>query len=209
MAQLMSYVLAIIAAVGGIGVVITAVVYFASNFIADRLQKKYDLRLSEELEKYKAGLTNKTYISKTRFDAEFSIYRNLTDAFGELVKWVNVLIPAGYESIPFDPEEKKKWDEENYKNCRHAYVCAQDELARSTPFIKKEFINEYKAVLKKASLQMLSFEERWNHSFPGTYEEKSRLSVEVYRNTHELNESFEKLNDTIRDYLDKLDVFNE
>ena len=62
--------LAIVASVGGFGVVFSAVVYFTSNFIAERLQKKYELKLNERFEKYKAGIENKTYISKTKFDAE-------------------------------------------------------------------------------------------------------------------------------------------
>lgn len=73
MDKIWEIVLAVIAGLGGIGVVFGAVVYFTSNFIAERLQKKYDLKLNEEFEKYKANIDNKIYISKTKFDAEFNI----------------------------------------------------------------------------------------------------------------------------------------
>ena len=63
MNQVWKIVLEVVAAIGGIGVIFTAVIAFSSKFIADRLQKKYDIRLNEELESYKAGLENKKYIS--------------------------------------------------------------------------------------------------------------------------------------------------
>lgn len=88
-------VLAVIAGLGGIGVVFGAVVYFTSKFIAERLQKKYDLKLNEEFEKYKAKIDNKTYISKTKFDAEFNIYRRLSKVFLDFVKNISILIPSG------------------------------------------------------------------------------------------------------------------
>lgn len=79
-------VLAVVAGLGGIGVVFGAVIYFTSNFIAERLQKKYELKLNEKFEKYKADIDNKTYISKTKFDAEFSLYRSLSKSFFDMVK---------------------------------------------------------------------------------------------------------------------------
>lgn len=74
-------VVAVVGGLGGIGVIFGAVIYFTSNFIAERLQKKYELKLNEKFEKYKGNIDNKTYISKTKFDAEFGIYRSLSKAF--------------------------------------------------------------------------------------------------------------------------------
>lgn len=91
--------LAIVASVGGFGVVFSAVVYFTSNFIAERLQKKYELKLNERFEKYKAGIENKTYISKTKFDAEFALYRSLSKAFFDMIKNISVMIPQGYTTV--------------------------------------------------------------------------------------------------------------
>ena len=39
----------VIASVGGIGAIIVFVVKLCSNIIADRLEKKYELKLSKEL----------------------------------------------------------------------------------------------------------------------------------------------------------------
>lgn len=76
----------LVAAIGGIGVIFIMVVKFSSNLIADKLQKKYDLKLNEELERYKANIENRKYISKTKFDAEFQLYRNLFKCFFNMVK---------------------------------------------------------------------------------------------------------------------------
>lgn len=206
MNEVIKIALEIIAGVGGIGVVFTAVVAFSSNFIADKLQKKYQLKLDEELEKYKAGLTNKIYISKTKFDAEFSIYQSLSRAFSECVKAFSILIPRGLVNVPADTEIREKQDNEHYSNARNAYVVAQDELSKSIPFIPKEFCDGYRKLLKLCSLQLYDFEQRWNVSYIGTKEEKSALGRDSYQRTEEINKQFDELNETIREYLTRLDV---
>ena len=206
MSDVLKIVLEIIAGVGGIGVVFAAVVAFSSNFIADKLQKKYQLKLDEELEKYKAGLTNKVYISKTKFDAEFSIYQNLSLAFSQCVKAFNVLIPSGVTNVPADKEARRKQDEEHFKAATKAYVDAQDEYSKSIPFIPQEFCEDYKGLLKLCSLQIYDFEQRWNVSYLASQEEKETLGHDSYKRTDEINKKFDELNEKIRDYLARLDV---
>ena len=101
-------IISLVASVGGIGVIFTAVTYFSSNFVAERLQKKYDLKLNERFENYKANVENKKYISKTKFDAEFALYRSLSKAFFDMVKNISVMIPQGYTTVPADKEVRKK-----------------------------------------------------------------------------------------------------
>ncbi len=206
MSDVLKIVLEIIAGVGGIGVIFTAVVAFSSSFIADKLQKKYQLKLDEELEKYKAGLTNKIYISKAKFDAEFLIYQNLSVAFSECIKAFNILIPIGIANIPVDEKMREKEESENYRAARNAYVLAQDELSKSIPFIPREFVDDYRALLKLCSLQLHDFERRWNISYIGTKKEKSVLDNDSYQRTTEINRNFDILNEKIRDYLSRLDV---
>lgn len=107
MDKIWKIVLAVIAGLGGIGVVFGAVVFFTSNFIAERLQKKYDLKLNEEFEKYKANIDNKIYISKTKFDAEFNIYRSLSKAFFDMEKKFTILIPVGVVYLPLTKKHRE------------------------------------------------------------------------------------------------------
>ena len=62
---------AVIVSFGGAGAIIAGVTKFAADKIADKLEKKYELKLSKELESFKSKLENRSYVSKTRFDAEF------------------------------------------------------------------------------------------------------------------------------------------
>lgn len=141
-------VVAVVAGLGGIGVIFGAVIYFTSNFIAERLQKKYELKLNEKFEKYKADIDNKTYISKTKFDAEFGIYRSLSKAFFDMVKNISILIPQGFVLVPADKEQQKKADIEQYNSATKAVKLAQDELNGNAPFIPENFYNEYNEIHK-------------------------------------------------------------
>ena len=50
----------VLASVGGIGTIICVFVKFAVNTIAECLQKKYDVKLNKDLEKYIANLDKKS-----------------------------------------------------------------------------------------------------------------------------------------------------
>lgn len=77
-AEVGQIVLCAIGSAGGIGAIIVCTVKWSANRIADRLSKKYELKLQKEMELYKAGVENKIYISKTKFDTEFELYRRLS-----------------------------------------------------------------------------------------------------------------------------------
>lgn len=199
-------VLAVIAGLGGIGVVFGAVVYFTSNFIAERLQKKYDLKLNEEFEKYKANIDNKIYISKTKFDAEFNIYRSLSKAFFDMEKKFTILIPVGVVYLPADQEAQRKLDEENYLEAKKSLVIAQDELNSNAPFIPERFYNEYESIRKMCIEQLDEFANRWNIASLCTQEEKETISSEARDRTSDINDRLKNLNNEIRKYLNSLDV---
>ena len=68
----------IILSMGGAGAIIMSVSSFLANKIATRLEQKYKLRIDKELEAYKAGLTQRSYVTKVQFDIEFEVYRKLS-----------------------------------------------------------------------------------------------------------------------------------
>ena len=74
-------ILAALASVGGVAGLIVLAVKFASNIIADRLSQKYEIKLQKDLEEFKSNLSKKEYVSKTKFDKEFSLNRELSSAF--------------------------------------------------------------------------------------------------------------------------------
>lgn len=196
----------VVSSVGGIGAVIVFIVKMCSNIIADKLSKKYELKLNKELEKYKSKLENKNYISKTRFDTEFSIYRTLSVAFFDMVKNISVMIPEGYTQVPADPKVKKEYDKEVYNLALTAVVKAQDTLNGNAPFISEDMYNEYSAILKLCNLQLEVFSNRWNVLYLASQEEKEKLDFEDYKRTGTINESMKELNNKVRKYISTLDV---
>lgn len=116
--------LTIIGCFGGVGAIVSATVKFTSEKIAERLEKKYELRLNKELEEFKNKLENKSYVSKTRFDTEFSIYRQLSESTVIMVKEVSQLFPRFTRDTRDDYDTyKKKFDSAIDKT-----VIAQDSL---------------------------------------------------------------------------------
>lgn len=81
MSIIIQIVIAVIISAGGISGIILAVIKFSSNIIADKLSKKYELKLNKELEKYKTHLDSKIYITKAKFDKEFELYQQLSRNF--------------------------------------------------------------------------------------------------------------------------------
>lgn len=206
MNQAWSIVKAIIVSVGGIGAIITAVVYFSSNFIAERLQKKYELKINEKFEKYKADIDNKKYVTKTKFDAEFELYKNLSKNFFDLVKCISVLIPQGLVSVPADAGKREELDKKHYTAAYTALIAAQDQLNSNAAFIPEKFYNAYEEIRQLCNMQLSDFEERWNVGAFIPQGEKASLPYETYKRTGEINDKFKQLNSELREYLSKLDV---
>ena len=200
-------ILRIITELGGIGVVFSAVVVFSSNMIADKLRKKYQLKLDEELEKVRGGVSNKVYISKTKFDAEFLMYQKLSESFTECVKCISILIPRGLNYVPADTGKKEQLERDNFDRAVNSYDKAKTELSKSAPFITKELCNDYEEIFNLCYIQIMDFQERWNVSDLRSKDEKESLSTENYKRTIEINEKYESITEKIREYLSTIDVF--
>ena len=153
MSPLWQTVLAIIGSIGGAGAIIIAIVKFTSDIIADKLSQKYELKLNKELEKYKAGLNKKTYISRTRFDMEFSIYSKLSESFFALVSETYWLFPTGLEHIPFDDEDYQSYLLERTQKASEAISEAGKTLGANAPFIPAEFYESFAEIRKLCVLQ--------------------------------------------------------
>lgn len=189
------------------------------NIIAKRLEDSYSLKLNKEmeaykndfnteLEKYKSNLDNKNYISKTKFDTEFSIYRELSKAYFEMIKNVSNLIPIfGYKIA--DKDAQKKYDEEIFGKSSKSAMDAQDVLNSNAPFITEEIFNKYNEILSLCKMQLTAFERRWNVGIIGSQEEKEKFSSEDYLRTETIRKDFENLNNQIREYLNNLEVFDQ
>lgn len=204
--QIGSIVAACVVSAGGVGGIILAAIKFSSNIIANRLTKQYENKLQQEIEKYKTELSKKEYVSKTRFDAEFSIYRELSAAFCTMVKDISVMIPSGFNWTPAGEDERKQYEDECYKTANSSTVKAQDSLYASAAFIPEDFFKGYEEILSLCKQQLNTFSFRYNVLSFKTEKEKRTLSHEDYKRTTEINEKWMKHNGVIRKYLASLDV---
>ena len=206
--ELWKIVLGVVASVGGVGVVIVAAVKFSVDIIAKRLEEKYTLKMNKELEKYRVGLDNKIYISKTKFDTEFLIYKELSRSFFVMVRDTTRMIPAGYAEYPADKEEREKYENMLYDNALKSTVTAQDFLYSNIPFIPEAFEKAYLEVLDLCREQLSVFELRWNVGYLATDAEKRKFSREDFQRSRDIKEKYDALNKAVRAYLSKLDVID-
>ena len=195
---------AAILSAGGIGAIIIGAVHFSANHIADRLSKSYEAKLAQELEKYKSDLSKKEYVSKTRFDTEFQIYRDLSVVFFDLVKEINALIPYGLTSKPADEKEREELENKYLQEASRLAVDAQDTLNKNAPFIPEPLYDAYDGILKKCFMQIDVIREKFN--VLNLCPDKGKPKIDDYKRTNEINQEFRKNNNAIREYLASLDV---
>lgn len=189
---------------GGISAIIVGAVHFSVNQIAERLAKKYEAKLAQETEKYKSELSKKEYVSKTRFDTEFQIYRDLNVVFFDLVKEINMLIPSGLAYVPADKQDREELEERQLREAMRLAVNAQDTLNKNAPFIAKTFYDAYDSILQKCRMQINVIREKYN-AF-NFCKDKGEAKLEDYKRTNEINLEFQENNNSIREYLASLDV---
>lgn len=199
----------VITSVGGIGTVTVFIVKMCSNIIADKLSQKYELKLNKELEKYKAGIENKIYISKTKFDTEFNIYRELSLNFANVVKAVQRLIPSGYAPVPADKKERLKEEKRCYNILLEEATKAENSLYSNAPFISQKIYDKYAELLHLLRMQLGEYEERYNLFDLRPRNEKEKFSIDAYKRTSEIHSKWKILNTEIREYMATLDVMED
>jgi len=196
-------ILALIGCVGGAGIIIVAIVKFTSDKIAERLLKKYELKLNKELESFKSKLDNKLYVSKTRFDAEFNIYRQLSESTVLMVKEVSQLFPSFTRDSRTDINTYK----EKYGLALDKVVIAQDLLSANAPFISKEVYDKFSELEKKCKDQLYAFTDFRLRPDAKEYIEECRDDYKgAYKKTAEINNDLNSLLEDLRTYLLSLDV---
>lgn len=205
-ADIWKIIMCAIASAGGVGAIIVCAVKFSADRIADRLSKKYEAKMQKEVEKYKSGLDNKIYISKAKFDTEFSLYRELSRTFFEMVKDITIMIPSGYATYPADKEERKTYENNLYDKAAKSTFAAQGVLNSNIPFIPENLYEKYEEIIGLCRVQLGVFEDRWNVLYFASQEEKETFSGEDYHRSREISKKFKELNLELRDYLAKLDI---
>ena len=201
--EILSIAGACIVSAGGIGAIVVGVIKFSSTTIAESLSKKYELKLNKELERYKAGMENKIYISKTKFDTEFALYRQLSKSFAEMVKQTVQLFPSFTKDSRDDYEKYKS----QHDNALDAIVVAQDELYASAAFISADLYNSFFEIETLCKQQLSDFQDFRLRPDAEEFRNDCRTEFQkTYKRTHEIDEKFNNLLEILREYISRLDV---
>ena len=202
--------IAIIGSIGGAGAIICAVVKFSSDRIAERLSAKYQLKLNKELEQYKSLLSKKNYVSKTRFDTEFAVCKELMQACNNMINAVYYLFPLKeYESHYSDEQIKTQVYDQKYEKAIDASNKCKDLLASYAPFIAKELENEMKELHLLCGKNIEGFRFRYGSGpnyVEAPSEQRNAIVDECYDRTWEIRDKLSSISDTLRQYFKKMEV---
>lgn len=141
---------AIIASIGGAGVIICAVSGFVCNRIAKHLDAKYEQRLNKELEKYKVELERNRHITKTQFDKEFEIYHQLSKSFLSMIVKLSSFTEGTLE-LKDAPKENRDIKINEFMRMVEVTSAAQNALYENAAFIPKDIFEQYDVIYSKAN----------------------------------------------------------
>lgn len=198
---------AAIISAGGIGGIIIAVVKFSANQIAERMNKKLEASLNKELEKYKHIAEKKNYVSKVRFDAEFKIYRELSQVFSEAIEGVHGIIPFGEAYYPNDEEERDEYKQHLFAEFAKASSSAQKTLFANAPFISKNIYEKFNEIMDLIRTQSEIYIEANLDSTLSN--DDSEITEDDINRTALIDKKFNALMDEIREYLSNLEILED
>lgn len=191
------------ATVTGIFAIIISIIDAICLYIQKRKQLEYD----KKLEKYKHIAEKKNYVSKVRFDAEFKIYRELSQVFSEAIESVHGIIPFGEAYYPNDEEEKKKYINNLFLKFAKASHSAQSVLYANAPFISKDIYDKFGEIMYLIRMQSEVYNEA---NFNTTLSQANgKITEDDTNRTALIDEKFDILMDEIRDYLSNLEILEE
>lgn len=166
---------ATIISAGGIGAIIIAAVQFTSNIIADKISKKYELKLNESLESYKSNLDKGNHISRAMFDKEFEYYQLLSRKYTIAFNSFNLYYGIEYSKLDVISIEEI-----------HIYNPKLEELAKDIRDGKRVTEVQMDTLKSNIAEQFLEFKKVLDES-------ESFINGEIYS-------KYAKLYDLIRSY---------
>lgn len=203
-------VIAFMASIGGAGAIIVGIVKYASQRIAESLSAKYQLELDKRLEEYKNKLDKRNYVSKARFDTEFTVAKELMIACKTMINSVYFLFPN--EKLEQVYERNDGWGEKNQKCLLTAIDSSrkfEELLEGNSPFITKEIYDEFSALDMLCRKNILSYSCRnENDSLYATIPvaHRKKIMEEAYKRTWEIQQRFETISDMLRKHFQDMDI---
>ena len=196
---------AIIASVGGAGVVICAVSGFVSARLAHIIDKKYEQKLNEKLERYKLALENSRHITKTQFDKEFEIYHLLSKSYFSMVVMLSSFTQNSLE-LKEMPKENREMKIDEFMRMGKSVAIAQDTLYENAAFIPQDLFEKYDSIYNKAINLFWIYEGRLKDFAFDRCTIDDLVTDDDKKNMDVITDEFSVLNARLREYLNTLSI---
>ena len=202
--------------VGSAGAIIAACVKFAANHISEKMVRKYDAKLSKDLESYKHELeieTEKykqraerlTFVTQKQFDTEFLAYQVIFDNLFSFSAHTAKLYPT-FDSVPADEEERKEVYTKRYLDYRESFNRFSEALEKNAPFVPKKHYELFDGLRQRAHELGCMYPDVRICGDPIYAEDYKEIAKENYQRTREFKNEILNAQDTIRDYLATLKI---
>ena len=155
----------------------------------------------EQKEKFKMEKIN--YVSKIRFEKEFSIYQELSEKFITMVIDTSQLFPCGIYYESENEKEREKNYEKLYKNIEQSYNETAKIINKYAIFIPEKWHKKFNEIRSECYLQARMFYEL---HFTKNLTPESDKIIDCYAKTNKINKSVKELVKDLREYLESLDV---
>ena len=168
-------------------------------------------RVNEGFERYKSQLDMNNYISRTRFDLEINVYKQLSGSIVQMVNDAWRLFPNGIEQ-PYQDKEKEKerlWD--LYSKSLESYETASKAIMENSPFVPQKFYEMFEGIRKECMIQINWFPEFRIKKSEGFSigAEFSQEQAKCWSRTGEISAKLNEILSEMRSHLEKLDVTDE
>ncbi len=181
-----------------------AVLVSVLNAIWLFFQRKKQLDYDKKLEDYKRTIEKKNYVSKVRFDAEFKIYRELSQVFSEAIEGVHGIIPTDAAYYPVGEEQRQDYVQHLFIQFTKASYNAQKTLFANAPFISKEIYDKFDEIMDLIRTQSEVYNEANLETTLSNAE--GEITDEDSKRTRVIDEKFAQLTAEIREYLSNLEI---
>ena len=199
-----------IMSLGGVGVVIYGIIKFSADKIAEGLSKKYELKLAKNLEFYKSELETKNHIIKTKFDKEFIIYGEISEALLFAMDACFWLFPTCLDKGFSNSDEAEIFYNKRYSAAHECVVKLQNILGVKAPFISEELYDDFLEIKKLLNIQvnMYDFCGPLQRDKPNFDKTKANAQLEAYTRADEITSKHKDIVFKMRNYLNSLENFD-
>lgn len=148
---------AIIASVGGCGIIILGLSKWFGGVLANKLLENEKLKYNKELEEYKSKLNeqlNKVksisekelYVSKAQYDNEYKIYMEIWEKLHNCTAYTLQLYPQGPVNVPADENAMLDYQKKKYKKYYEHFIDFTLTIDKYAPFYQQEFYEKFKEI---------------------------------------------------------------